>query len=564
MTERKLLPRAMMLGVAIAQGFLLFALYKTVDLDLWPSQSPVWSFPLWTVTIVFPLLFLLSVEIGNERRVLSYSVVFTAFLAVPAFYTGWQSQPYGEFPLASIASVFCLSISIACFKALMYLQQRASGLPLSYELLFTYSWRNFLVLALAGLFVLIFWGILWLWAGLFIVIEIDFFSELFKKDWFIFPILGLSSGLGIIIFRELTSVIDNITKLLRGLIKLLLPLVVIISVIFLAALPFSGLEVLWATGSGTSLLLWLTALILFFTNAVYQDGRGSAPYPDVVHRLLYAGLFVLPVTCALSFYGLWLRLDQHGWTVLRSWGFVVWLILALFSVGYTWGIFKRGDAWPSALARVNIHMGWAIVVIMILANSPLLDFRKISLADQLNRVDDGEVNWSDFDFFYVRQQLGRPGYLAMETLKARIGDSDPELLALIENPTPNRFIADEADKQLFWDNVVLRPAGMELPVALRQQIERGSLVGRAAVTVIVRVDLNGDGVFEYATFERDYLYMGRLYSLNNGLWEERSISVNRSESQSVDAPLELTEGAVRVVDPLFKDMQIGDLHFQVN
>jgi hypothetical protein len=42
------------------------------------------------------------------------------------------------------------------------------------------------VTALSVLFVLVFWLILMLWGQLFKVIEIDFFYQLFTKDWFIF------------------------------------------------------------------------------------------------------------------------------------------------------------------------------------------------------------------------------------------------------------------------------------------------------------------------------------------------------------------------------------------
>src|SRR5690606_35326088 len=98
-------------------------------------------------------------------------------------------------------------------------------------------------------------------------------------------------------FRELTHVIDSVTRLLQGLIKLLLPLVLTVALIFLAALPFTGLDALWGTGNGTSLIIGLTAIILFFTNAVYQDGRGAAPYPNTVHRLVYLGLALLPLLC---------------------------------------------------------------------------------------------------------------------------------------------------------------------------------------------------------------------------------------------------------------------------
>ena len=359
-----------MLIIAVVQGILLFALYRAFDTDLWPSDDPLWSYPLWTLAIAVPLLLLLSLNHGNERRVVQLVAGWAAVLALLAIYTGWQAEPFGEFPVGSLTFVFCASMTLACFKALMYLQQRANQVPLTYQVLFTNSWRNFLVTALSAIFVLIFWLILVLWGELFSVIEIDFFRDLFREDWFIFPVLGFALGLGMIIFRNLTRVIDTITKLLHALIKLLLPLIVTVAVIFLAALPFVGLDVLWSTGNGTALLLWLLAVILFFTNAVYQDGRETNAYAPVIHRLIFSGLCVMPIISALSLYGLVLRLNQYGWSVERCWAFVVWLILTLLAVGYVMGIVRRRAEWTIDLARVNRYMGLVVLGLMILTNKP--------------------------------------------------------------------------------------------------------------------------------------------------------------------------------------------------
>ena len=159
--------------------------------------------------------------------------------------------------------------------------------------------------------------------------------------------------------------------------------------------------------------------MLFFTNAVYQDGRETNPYPTIIHRLIFIGLCVMPIISALSLYGLVLRLNQYGWTVERCWAFIVWLILSLFAVGYVAGIIKRRDKWTNDLARVNTAMGLVVLAMMLLANSPLLDFRKISLGSQLNRVDSGEIELREFDFWYARNHLARPGYLALEQMKIR-------------------------------------------------------------------------------------------------------------------------------------------------
>jgi hypothetical protein len=150
------IPKLPMLLISLIQGLFLYGLYHAFDAHTWPSESPLWSYPLWTIALAVPLLLLLSIDRDNYKSVLQHVALFAVVLALLAIYTGHQARPIGEFPISNLSLVFAYGIVLACFKALMYLQQRASGVALSYQVLFTNSWRNFLVGALSGLFVLVF------------------------------------------------------------------------------------------------------------------------------------------------------------------------------------------------------------------------------------------------------------------------------------------------------------------------------------------------------------------------------------------------------------------------
>lgn len=558
------LPRVAMLIIAVVQGILLFGLYRAFDTGLWPSQSPLWSYPLWTLVTAVPLLLLLSLQRDNIRNVSRLAAGSAAVLAVLAIYTGWQAEPFGEFALFSLSAAFSLSITLACFKALMYVQQRANQVPLTYQVLFTNSWRNFLVSALSAIFVFIFWLILMLWGELFKVIEIDFFRDLFREDWFIFPVLGFALGLGMIIFRDLTRVIDNITKLLHGLIKLLLPLVISVAVVFIAALPIVGLNVLWATGNGTALLLWLLAIILFFTNAVYQDGRETNPYSPIIHRIIFSGLCVMPIISALSLYGLVLRLNQYGWSVERCWAFVVWIILTMLAVGYVVGIIRRRADWTMDLGRVNTAMGLVVLAIMLLANSPLLDFRKISLASQLNRVESGEIELREFDFWYTKRHLARAGYLAMEQMKQEIGDTDPELLELIRNPV-NKWQAQRmGNNEDMWAEMIYRPEPFDVPENLKRFINKQRRVTSEGDAVMFQVDLDADGQNEYLLFRLQKFGIGysQFYYLTEKGWKVGILSSPPWRYGGDEVHDMIKNGDITIVDPRFKHLEIGDIHLQ--
>jgi len=473
----------------------------------------------------------------------------------------------GEFAVGALVGVFALSVAVASFKVLMYLQQRASGLPLSYERLFTFSWRNLLVTALAALFVLAFWLILVLWGALFEVIEIAFFADLFDSEWFLLPALSFAFGVGVVIFRELTGVIDGITGLLQGLIKLLLPIIVLVAALFLLALPLSGLSVLWATGRGTALLLWLMALTLFFVNAVYQDGRGEPPYPVSIHRLVYAGLLTLLPVSAISLYGLALRIDQYGWTVQRSWAAVVWLLLTLFALGYAWGILRRRDGWPQTLAQVNTVMGWVVLAILLLANSPVLDFRKLSVRSQLARVDAGVIKRSQLDFHYFSHALARTGHLALEELKREIGDSDPALLARIENPMPESVARRMASPAEFHDKLRLRPADLAVPPGLNALLEREAAMRSPALrtAVLIELDLTADAQSEYVLLRvlENGGVIGSLYYRSASEWIVGRIDPGRITLSAEELTRTVETGPVTAVPPEFSDLQVGGLRLRV-
>ena len=600
------LPRNRMLALSLVQGLVLLLLWRAMTEGMWPSQTPVVNFPLWTFTIAWPLLLLLSIETGNTARIFRLVSAFSAVLVLLAVYIGWQASPSGEFPVGSMVAVFIATLAVACFKALMYLQQRAAGLPLTYEVLFAFSWRNFLVTGLAAAFMGGVAGLLALWAALFRAIGIDFFEELFSKDWFLFPVLAVAFGIGVFIFRNLTRVIDSVTSLLAGLMRLLLPLVILITVLFLAALPFTGLAPLWETGRGTSLLLWLNAVTLFFINSVYQVGR-QTPYPDLVHRLLCPGIALLPIISILALYGLYLRVDQYGLTVARCWGLTVAVLLGLFSCGYLWGIVRRRWSWTENLARVNIVMGWVVLALMLIVNSPLLDFRSISLASQLGRVEAGELEWREFDFDYVRRHHGRPGFLELQTLVAQLAVSDPELAERISRTLETVSMGEIETAEDFWERVTFRPQRFDVPADLQTLIERGFFrsSGKPVILrpegadtsdpddgrttgeiadedglsipdvdltqyrnpVFIQVDLNDDGVLEYAlvTAADGGWALGWCFYLADGVWRHQRLSlVFRSLAENAGTPNAdlsdvLRHGEIETVGPAFRDLKIGGL-----
>lgn len=565
LTEKEqALPTKLLVLIALLQGLGLLFLHQAIDFEFWPAQSPPWLLTLYSVFLALPTMLLLSLTQANLSKILPVALMFALVIGLLAYYTGYQLLPIGKVRADALYFVFSLTIGIALFKALIYLQQYVSQAPMHYSELFRWSWRNFLTLGLAILFASVFWLILFLWGALFKAIGLNFFETLFRQTWFYYPAITLANGFGIIIFRNLAHIIDTITRLQQALMKFLLVILIFISILFLSALPFTGLNVLWESG-GSMLILWMQALMLFFLNAVYQDDSSARPYPLWLHRFIYVGVALLPVYSMISFYGLSLRVDQYGWSLARCWAFLVWLILALFPLGYLWGIARLRDAWLSQLSRVNIVVGLIVLGLMLLINSPLLDFRKFVVNNHLEKLAANPDAVDELDIRYFYSRLARPGYLALQDLKIQYRDTHPDFVRRIES---KGTIRKNTSKEEFIEKLIIIDAEppTELLDIIYRKFKKETWAPRNAKNrYIAEVELNNDLSKEFLLVREteNHTYV-ELYIFNEGKWIEKPIGqtgqYKQDFSEFIDA---LKNNEITTIEPQWRDVQIGDKRYRV-
>ncbi|MFS1704787.1 DUF4153 domain-containing protein [Alteromonas sp. AMM-1] len=560
-------PTLLMLLVALVQGFCLLILHESIEFEFWPATSPSWLYTLYAFVLVCPTMFLLAANNANTLRLGTGAVGFALLCAALAYYTGLQVIPLPHADVEELLFPFCFAISLLTFKALMYLQVWADDEPLDYPKLFSYSWRNLLTLGLGLAFTLVTWGVLMLWAGLFKVINIDFFYDLFTEEWFYYPILTMALAFGIILIRSLTVIVDTIKRLQQVLLKYLLVLLIFVSLLFLVTLPFTGLEPIWENGPGSYLMLWMQACILFALNSVYQSNADERPYALPVHRFIYGGIALLPCYSALVFYGLALRIEQYGWSVSRFWGIIVWALLALFSIGYVLAIVRKRDAWIATLGKVNVGMGVVLMLTLVAVNSPLLDLRKRTVNDQLNRIADGKIAIDDIDIQYFERHLAKPGFDAIEKWKTTYRDTYPEFVMRLNQLYMNwDEINSENDKTLLMSNVkCIRDCAA--PSELLEQIYIDLSANRWVMRDIkhlylLQVDPNEDGETEYLLIQ-ETVYGGTTFYLYAWQQQWQKLIVNSVNTKG-DSPegdiLKLLENATVLYEaPKYKHMRIGDL-----
>ena len=564
------LPKSFIIILAVLQAIALTLLYSSIENNVWPATSPTWLVSLITFSMSFPLLMLMTVNKNNIKTSLLLILPFSLLLSLLGAYAGFQQEPQEYVSNNTLMSVFIFTSLIAGFKGLMYIQQFGSSENVSYSRLFKLSWRNFIIFGECWLFVLIFWGILNLGAALFDILDIKFFSELLRNEWFWIPILTLAFAFASIIFRKLLNIEDNIAFLLQTLIKFLLPVLSVISLGFLATLPFTGLNKLWETGSGSLLVMWLQVLTLFFVNTVYKDDSSVRPYHMLLHRLVFISVALLPVYSVISAYGIYLRVEQHGLTVDRCWGILIWFLLACFSFSYLVGIITKRDNWLEPLSKINIVMGWVVLVSMLAVNSPLLNFQSLSTNSQIARLDADKVTIEKFDYYYFEHSLGRQGYLAMQLLKQKIETSHPEQYAIIDRMYVNNEFAltlehtidDFIERSVFWPSQALIPQGLIEAVFSEQHFyDRNSL--KEHTYYFIGMDLNKDDELDFIVIDESNENIAAYFWLfDMGKWRSKYMNVeNPEEIRYLKSMIDNNE--LSLVEPEYSNLKIGDVVFKV-
>ena len=535
--------------IGLLMGLAVYGLVEHAD---WLAERAHIAYPLWLLALFSPTLFMLCYTRDRLLRALGWVGGISVVLALLALYTGWQAASLDRFPYP-----FAHSMLVACFIVLIHLQPVIWARTRDYKTFFTLSWRNFLTVALADALALCVWLTLYLWESLFEVIGIGFFKDLFDEDWFIYPVLGMSFALGLNSFGNASAVIDRVSTLLARLIWVLLPVLALASTSFLAALPFTGLQPLWDSDLGTAILMSTNFWGLFFLNAVYQTGDRLV-YPRVVHRALSFAVALLPALSVLAAYGLLTRVAQYGWTPDRCWALLIIVLLALYSIGYACIIGWRRDDWPSSLPRINQNLSWVVLASLLIAASPLLDFRSISAWSQISRVEAGKVLVEDLDAPHMHSEMGRPGRLKLEALLDSLDGTDPEMALVLRDKVAGTYEGGWTPRQ--QARIVMRPESFEISVDLAGIIE-----GRRnrLPDLLFRVDLGGTDLPEVVAVwvQQSGAFNTSCFTRQDGEWTSCGGTNESTDLSRAELIHELSTGDFGAVvpDSPYMHLRIGDL-----
>lgn len=516
---------------------------------------------------------------GRDPRRLAALAVGTGviYAAVAGWVGGAMPVDHSVNPNSEERGVVWFATSVATLYVLgpfLQIYQHTGRVHFPYRDLFLHGWNNYFVALVGGLFVGALWSVLLLWAALFELIGIELFDDLFTEAAFAWPVSGAATGFGIALGRESERVVSTLRSITLAVFRGLLPLVSVVALIFLASLPFTGLESLWSTNHASQLLLTWVVLTVVFLNAVYQDGSQSEPLPAPIRRLVEAALLGMTVFVGISIYGISLRIGQYGLTPPRMWGLLFAIVLSGYAGGYALAVVRRGEPWLHTMRGVNLFVALLIVALGLGVHTPVLDPIGWSVSSQIGRLMDGRTSAADFDYGYLRFQLGLEGAAGLEALEAV--EDHSELAALRDGLARARAAEsywqwkEHRGPALSREMIEVLPPGGELPDGLLDAARRedhlwvGDSCQEARFCAAFSTDLDGREpaewvlVVAYPTWSRLVVFAkdAEGFELLGRLRHDGPVP----SSEGLERELQAMR--VRPIEPLHRDLEIGERRYQ--
>ncbi|MEM8770573.1 MAG: hypothetical protein AAGD92_02880 [Pseudomonadota bacterium] len=305
-------------------------------------------------------------------------------------------------------------LMISLIKGVMH-----SGFPPHYRQVFFHGLTLPLIAGGAALFAGLALILLFVWARLLKELDVAFFNKLFQEPWFLLPFIGAVGGLSIAMIRGQQSVLGALRFVLLLLCRILTPITAVFTVTLLAVLMFKGAGVIFDKPYPGAIMIALLIVGALIFNGVYQNGEGAPP-PTWLRIATLITLIGFPIYAGLGFTAFALRIAEYGLTPPRIAGLAVNTLTAAYSIVCVAGLASElrwsAKRWMPPVAPLNMAMAVATIVVLTVFASPLANPWAISAKSQYAQLAEEKISAEDFDFGYLRFDLGRYGERALDKL----------------------------------------------------------------------------------------------------------------------------------------------------
>ena len=351
------------------------------------------------------------------------------------------------------------------------------------------AWTNVCLWFATWAFVGLVFLLAWLLAALFNLIGIDALEELLKKSWFAMMLAGASFGGACGLLRDHERIVRLLQRVIMIVLSVLAPVLAVGLVIFLLALPFTGLHALWeTTKSTTPILLSCVIGALILANAVIGDKpEDEAKLRPMRWSAMALGIAILPlgIIAAIS---TGLRIQQYGLTPERLWAVTFTAIACAYGLAYLVALARGREAgWTGFVRPANMRLAVGLCALAFLLSTPLISFGALSTRNQIARLEGGRTPVDKFDFAALRFEFGPAGVKALKELAKEGKTEEIRKRAAIMLRYEDRFAAyrqkerGEADdrarikKDRLREKILVIPETAELPDDIIDHIAHLSL-----------------------------------------------------------------------------------------
>jgi hypothetical protein len=419
-TSNGLSGRAVMAGVGALVGLAMWFLFEVA--------ADVVTNPHGYVTLVSLVAGSAAVLLAMAGPLsLGRAALGALMLALPAALAlGWASYGFDTLERFMQSGLAPVAWGVILFVGTPFLivALRRDGDWRSYPELFDCAWRIVVRYAAAWLFVGLFWGILLLSNALLEIVDITVIDDLIDIDPMPHVLTGAMLGLAIRVVHEMRDYLSPF--MLLRLLRLLVPVVLVVVGIFVAALPFRPFDGLFGELSpAATLLVVALGAVSLVSVAVDKDEDHAVKLGFM--RLATEGLaLLLPIIAGLAGYAVWLRVAQYGWTPDRLAAALAAGTVTLYGLLYALSVILRG-AWMQHVRRVNLGMALLVVILAFAWLTPVINAERISTQSQIARYLDGRVTAAELAIWEMQHDWGRAGTSGLAELKALSGAQHAEL-----------------------------------------------------------------------------------------------------------------------------------------
>ena len=460
--------RPWMLAAIAAAGGLAFHVLTDARVE---GHVGVWRQAAGTFVGVATLAFVLTVE----RRRWSWAAGFAIAWGVVIALVGWFTASYNIVPTIFewpfLSGLLAVMVAAPLFQTIR--DQGRWSLP--YDRLHGHAWADAVIGAASLMFTGVVFLLAWLIAGLFDLIGIEQIRHLLEKEWFEWMLAGAAFGAAAGLLRERDRLLPLLQRLVRIVLAVLAPPLAAALVLFLASIPFTGLEKFWKSGvPATPLLLAAGAGAILLANTVFaEDSDNRSPSRVLRWSSLLLVAVVLPLA-GIAGLSIGIRIDQYGWTPERMWGVVAVIVAIAYGTAGWYSIWRGRQDFDAPLRPLQTALAVGLCGLALFLALPIVDFGAVSAHSQLSRLEHGKLTPARFDWAAMAFDFGPAGRSGLNRIAAT-GGPDVRKMAATALKAPTRW--DVSQQRLVAGprpaDLVVLPASAGVPADLRQLLLKG-------------------------------------------------------------------------------------------